>query len=352
MTFGGVRVQSRARSVTIMRRRSILIFVIPVVLTVVASGCYVNQNGLWAADRLSPDAPTQLAPTRAMVAYGPLPDQHLNLHLPDRTRFAHPVGVIMWLHSGGWCCGDQIHTDPLILDMVSQGYAVVAIDYRRTPQFHLPAIASDVDRAIRFVKSKRAEWGIDHGTLVLGGGSAGGHLALLASTAPNVFVASNLPADLRAIDPHVDATIAFVGPSDLRPYVAGQITSEGINGPALVENLLSCSDRGTVDHATGLVYPRCTDSQVLRGSPLFWAAFDVFTGAKLPPVYLAYSEVDGLVPPSSQAEPLARMWQESAGFLATWLDLPPDAGHNISYGVNRTAFLRWMRTFAPPAPPN
>jgi len=307
----------------------------------VASGCYVNQQDLWASDKLSPDVPTTLTPTRTSVQYGPEDAQHLDLHRP----VGNEIGVIIWVHSGGWCCGDHINTDPLILDQVRRGYAVVAVDHRRTPEHLLETITLDVDRAIRFVKSKRVEWGIETGRLVLGGGSAGGHLALLAASAPNVFVAPDLPANLRVIDPHVDAVISFVGPSDLQQYADHTITSEGINGPYLVEMLLGCSNVGTIDPTSQRPYPRCTTDRIRLGSPLFWAHVNVYFGSELPPVYLAYGMVDGLVPPSSQAEPLAYVWQQSAGFLDTWLDLPPAGGHNLSYDINRTAFELWLSTF-------
>ena len=318
--------------------------VVALVVALVASGCYVNQRDLWASDKLALDAPTWLTPSRAVVKYGPADEQHLDLHRP----LGNEIGVIVWLHSGGWCCGDHINTDPLILDQVRRGYAVVAVDYRRTPQDRLETIASDIDRAIRFVKSKRAEWGIETGKLVLGGGSAGGHLALLAASAPNVFVATDLPANLRAIDPSVDAVVSFVGPSDLHPYIDHTITSDGIDGPYLVELLLGCSNMGTIDPITQTPYPPCTADQIRLGSPLFWAHVNVFFGGRLPPVYLAYGAVDGLVPPGSQAEPLAFVWQQSAGFLATWLDIPPTGGHNLSYEINRTAFDLWLTDFASP----
>lgn len=317
-----------------------------VVLTlgIVMTGCYVNQTDLFASDRLAPGAPTERAPSLSTIAYGPEVNQHLNVYLPSTPA----IGVIMWLHGGGWCCGEQVNVDPLILDTIDLGYAVVSVDYRRAPEFHLDALASDVDRAVRFVKSKRAEWGIAAGKLVIGGGSAGGHMALLQATSAGSFVAPDLPANLRAIDSHVDAAISFAGPTDLRPYIDGTIPDVVFSGQTLVEKLLGCSNRGTIDPATGRPFGPCTDLQVLRGSPLFWTVIDVMFGTKLPPVYLGYGDLDQLVPPDSQGEPIAYVWQDSAGFLATWLDRPTQGGHNLSFDLNRTAFQLWLRTFAAP----
>lgn len=322
----------------------VIVSVALLAMSILASGCYVNQFELAAVDKLAPTAPTSHPVTWAGVRYGPADNQRLSILTPDVPA----VGVIIWLHGGGWCCGEQTDIDPLVLDAMDMGYAVIGVDYRRAPANRLDAIAGDVDRAVRFVKAHRAEWGLGVGKIIIGGGSAGGHLALLHAAAAGYFVDPTLPGALATVDPHVDGVISFVGPSDLRDYIEGRIPNVWLDGQVLVERLLGCARRSAMDDVTDRPYPTCTDPQILRGSPLFWALLHAYFASPLPPAYLAYGMRDQLVPPDSQGEPLGRIWQLSTGVLGTWVDLPPEGGHNLSFDVNRTAFRIWLWLFASP----
>ena len=170
--------------------------------------------------------------------------------------------------------------------------------------------------------------------MIVAGGSAGGHIALLAAATPGVFAGVNLPDELRSQDPHVDGVISFVGPSDLPWYLTGNIL-----GDEMIENFLGCSGAVT----PRLPLPTCTPGQAEAFSPLSWAYFATYVHAKLPPVFLAYGETDALVPPASQGTPIALVWQRSAGPEWTWYSIVQGEGHNLTYGVNSTAFYEWVR---------
>jgi acetyl esterase/lipase len=187
---------------------------------------------------------------------------------------------------------------------------------------------------VRFIRAHRAEWGAPDGPVILSGGSAGGHIALLAAAAPGVFSGTDLPAELRAQDPHVDGVISMVGPSDLAWYLTGNIF-----GDEMIENFLGCSGAVT----PRLALPTCAPGQAEAFSPLSWAYFATYVHAKLPPAFLAYGETDGLVPPASQGTPIALVWQQSAGAAWTWYSIVQGEGHNLTYGVNSTAFYEWVR---------
>ena len=311
-------------------------------IALLSSSCVVNQNGLWASDKLPPDTPVTRVPSLRDVAYGPDPANRLDVYLPTVPQ----IGVIVYFHSGGWCCGDKTEIDQMILSEVERGYAVVAANFRSSFSASAAQQLADADRVVRFTRANRARWGAGEGKVLVSGGSAGGNIALLLGSAPGVFAGRDLPADLAAADPHVDGVISLVGPSDLRPYLAGAIPVAGFDGQALVEDFLDCSDRGRVEG--GRLMPRCDQGTVLRYSPLFWAVISAMSGGGLPPVYLADGRLDVLVPPDSQAVPLAAWWQLSAGFLATYLDIPPWAGHNLTFDLNKTAFDLWLRLFASP----
>src|SRR4051812_37199021 len=54
--------------------------------------------------------------------------------------------------------------------------------YRLGPRYHHPAMMNDVNRAVRMVRARAAEWKIDPDKIGVWGYSAGGHLAATAAT--------------------------------------------------------------------------------------------------------------------------------------------------------------------------
>src|SRR6185295_14999270 len=58
----------------------------------------------------------------------------------------------------------------------------IVLRYRLGPRYHHPAMMNDVNRAVRLVRSKAADWKIDPERIGVWGFSAGGHLAATAAT--------------------------------------------------------------------------------------------------------------------------------------------------------------------------
>lgn len=78
----------------------------------------------------------------------------------------------------------------------SLGMAAFVLRYRLGPKYHHPVELGDVQRAIRTVRAQAAQWRIDPARIGVLGFSAGGHLAMTASTLAD---AGN-PAAADAID--------------------------------------------------------------------------------------------------------------------------------------------------------
>jgi acetyl esterase/lipase len=62
------------------------------------------------------------------------------------------------------------------------GITGVVLKYRLGPRYHHPAMLNDAQRAIRTVRARAKEWGVDPGRVAVLGFSAGGHLASTAAT--------------------------------------------------------------------------------------------------------------------------------------------------------------------------
>src|SRR5262245_21650461 len=64
----------------------------------------------------------------------------------------------------------------------SLGIAAFVLRYRLGPRYHHPIELGDAQRAIRTLRSRAAAWQLDAGQIGIMGFSAGGHLAMSAST--------------------------------------------------------------------------------------------------------------------------------------------------------------------------
>jgi acetyl esterase/lipase len=123
------------------------------------------------------------------VGYRPL---QLDLYLHADRAKAKPRPLVIWVHGGGWSRGDArqsgAFTDwPRVLAMLAaRGYVVASVDYRLSGEAKFPAPVQDVKAAIRFLRSQAGAYGIDPSRVYLWGGSAGGHLAGLATVSCGV----------------------------------------------------------------------------------------------------------------------------------------------------------------------
>ena len=318
---------------------------------------------------IGPTAAAELAPVPVEIAYGPDPMHRLDVYATSGDS----LGTIMYIHGGGWNGGskdantapvvlstqadlrdtaspllaevDEMPGRRLILAQIQNGWDVVSIDYRlATPApgdgIRAPEILNDVDRAVRYTRAHATELGLNMHRFVLAGGSAGGHLALMETQgAPTeAFSDPTLPPELAATEPHIDATIALVAPTDLSTFwLAGGIA------PPSSESLLGCT-QDVVPAIPGM--PQCDDQVVDDSSPLVWSRRNVSDGGSLPPAYFAYGGQDTLVKTETQGIPNIEAWASAAGPDRTWVDLPPNGTHNIDDEVNYIAFNAWLARVA------
>ena len=92
--------------------------------------------------------------------------------------------------------------------------------------------------------------------------------------------------------------------------------------------------------------PACNERVVDEYSPLVWSRRYVSEGRSLPPAYFAYGGLDTLVQIETQGTPNIEAWASAAGRERTWVDLPPNGGHNIDDAVNYIAFNAWLARVA------
>jgi acetyl esterase/lipase len=88
------------------------------------------------------------------------------------------------------------------------------VAYRLCPEVDIYGMIGDVKRGIAWMNANAARYQVNPERIILAGGSAGGHLALLAAYTPDVCALT--PQDLQGRDLSVRAVISCYGPTDLR----------------------------------------------------------------------------------------------------------------------------------------
>lgn len=117
------------------------------------------------------------------VEYGVVKDVSLKLDIyrPKKAPQA-PMAAIVWIHGGGWRQGDKNNAANAIA-AARRGFFAVSINYRLSGEATFPAAIEDVKGAIRWLRANAKDYNVDPDRIGVWGGSAGGHLALLAGCA-------------------------------------------------------------------------------------------------------------------------------------------------------------------------
>jgi acetyl esterase/lipase len=122
--------------------------------------------------------------------------------------------VFIYLHGSAWYLLDKdVGTRPLFRHLAAQGHTVVDVAYRLAPETDMMGMIHDAKRAIHWVKEYAGQFGVRAEQVVIGGGSAGAHLALMAgyTSGDTLFT----PPGLGGKNLSVDAVISLYGPADL-----------------------------------------------------------------------------------------------------------------------------------------
>lgn len=142
----------------------------------------------------------------------------LNLARPkldDAAReAAGRLPAVVCIHGGGWQGGNRTHFDDLARQFAARGYVAVTISYRLAPKHVFPAQIEDCKCAVRWLRAKASELGIDPQRIGAVGGSAGAHLAMMLAL---MDAGDGLEGEGGwAEQPSkVQAAVSFVGPTNL-----------------------------------------------------------------------------------------------------------------------------------------
>lgn len=143
-------------------------------------------------------------------------DQKMEIYFPpNHDPSTAKVPGILLIHGGGWVGGDLSHFRYACQYFAKRGCVAGTINYRmltKEESQKLPADASrkqvcitDGKSALRWFKQHSGELGIDPNRIVIGGGSAGGHIAMLSTIGRGL----DDPADPAGVGTDVVAYLLF-----------------------------------------------------------------------------------------------------------------------------------------------
>ena len=118
------------------------------------------------------------------VVYTKVKDWEGRMDLYTSPKAERPTPVLINIHGGGWNKGVK-ESQSGFNTFFKMGYAVANIEYRLTSQATAPAAVEDTRCALLYIFKNAKALNIDVNKIVIMGGSAGGHLALMAGLLGN-----------------------------------------------------------------------------------------------------------------------------------------------------------------------
>jgi acetyl esterase/lipase len=101
----------------------------------------------------------------------------LDVYMPAEA--AGPTPVVVVIHGGGWVEGAKEERVLEMMPYIEMGFAAVNVEYRLGRISLAPAAVEDCRCALHWVFANAKKYNFDPSRVVLQGGSAGGHLALM-----------------------------------------------------------------------------------------------------------------------------------------------------------------------------
>jgi acetyl esterase/lipase len=250
----------------------------------------------------------------------------LDLYLPAGEG-PHPVAL--FLHGGGWRLGSRRSGGPafpgrsLFERVARAGIAVASADYRLSGEAVWPAQLSDAKAAVRWLRARADELGVDGDRIAAWGESAGGHLAELLGL---------------VADPALEGDVGVTGPSSAVVAVAAWYAPSDVAAVA-TDTGADPADATTREAQLLGAAPATVPDVAAQASPVGHVRGDV------PPFLLLHGRADRFVP-CVQSERLSAALSDAGadvelhtydGADHMWLGAPEAAADALDRTV---AFLR------------
>jgi acetyl esterase/lipase len=139
------------------------------------------QTAAPLAARAQPAIPLWAAGAPGALDTMPTDQPVITPYLPPEGR-ANGTAVVIFPGGGYQHLSMEKEGSDVANWLAGIGVTAFVVRYRLGPRYHHPVMLSDAQRAIRTVRSRATEWGVDACRIGIIGFSAGGHLASTAGT--------------------------------------------------------------------------------------------------------------------------------------------------------------------------
>ena len=121
-----------------------------------------------------------------------------------------PSGLaFIYFHGSAWVFLDKdFGTRPFFHHLAAQGHVIMDVAYlgRLYPETGIEGMVGDVRRSVAWLKANALVYGVNPDRIVIGGGFAGGHIALLAVVYTEGHPETT-PPDTRGLDTSVRGVV-------------------------------------------------------------------------------------------------------------------------------------------------
>jgi len=139
--------------------------------------------------------------------------QRLDVFLPDEGE--GPFPVILSIHGGAFMGCDKADMQVLpMLEGLTRGYAVVALNYRLSWEATFPALVQDVKAAVRWVRGNAGWYYFDPERIAAWGGSAGGYLSTMLGVSAGIPELEDMSLGNPEQPCNVQAVVDWYGPTN------------------------------------------------------------------------------------------------------------------------------------------
>jgi acetyl esterase/lipase len=210
------------------------------------------------------------------------PRQKLDLVIPkDSAKKKRPL--VVFIHGGGWLSGRKEDGMDIVRLLAATGdYAAASINYRLSQEAIWPAQIHDCKAAIRFLRAKADEYGIDSDHIGVFGLSAGGQLVSVLGTGNDEPLLEGTLGKFAKVSSRVQCVVNFFGPTDFLTYYGSDTTMDRLSRANMISQFLGKTEAIIRENAR-------------QASAVTWVSKDDA------PFFTAHGTEDTLVP-LSQAE--------------------------------------------------
>ena len=156
------------------------------------------------------------------IVYSVGSNYECKLDVYTRRGTPAPLPVVIFIHGGGWVGGIKETGTFWLMPYIQMGCAVVNVEYRMARTALAPAAVEDCRLALRWVTRNARAYNFDSTKIVVTGGSAGGHLALMTGMLDST-AGFDSPRDWDQINPvlRVAAIVNWFGITDVKDLLSG-----------------------------------------------------------------------------------------------------------------------------------